>query len=177
MENVASKISPRSGGSRRLFPFPRAVAQLGRIAASVGLGAAVLGAQADEVQAESAGHASIQVQFVGLRSNHGHLAIGLFQRSEGFPNHKHVLAGKFARINGGHASVAFADLQPGRYAIAVLHDENENNKLDRNWMGLPNEGFGFSNDAQVILGPPSFDDAAFRVTPGASNITIRMRYL
>jgi uncharacterized protein (DUF2141 family) len=64
----------------------------------------------------------------------------------------------------------------GRYAIALIHDENANGKLDKRLM-IPREGFGFSQDAPVMMGPPRFDSAAFAVGSANEHLSIRMRYL
>jgi uncharacterized protein (DUF2141 family) len=74
--------------------------------------------------------------------------------------------------------LTFRDVKPGRYAIALLHDENGNGKADRAAMMIPREGFGFSRDARVRFGPPKFGEAAFEVVPGArETLVIRMRYM
>ena len=65
---------------------------------------------------------------------------------------------------------------PGTYAVAVYHDENDNHHFDKNFLGLPAEGYGFSNDAPALLGPPSFDAARVIVRPGDNRITIHLRY-
>lgn len=79
---------------------------------------------------------------------------------------------------GDSVTLTFKDVKPGRYAIALLHDENGNGKADRAAMMIPKEGFGFSRDAKVRFGPPSFGDAAFDVAPGArEKLVIRMRYM
>jgi uncharacterized protein (DUF2141 family) len=71
----------------------------------------------------------------------------------------------------------FEDVAPGTYAIALLHDENENERMDRLLGMIPREGFGFSRDAPVNFGPPDFEDAAFDVDTGEVSQAIRMRYL
>lgn len=77
----------------------------------------------------------------------------------------------------GAITVTFAGVAPGRYAIALLHDENNNGKMDRAMGMMPREGYGFSRDAPVRMGPPRFEAAAFEV--GAQEVTkrIRMRYM
>lgn len=65
---------------------------------------------------------------------------------------------------------------PGTYAVALYHDENANRKLDRNWIGMPKEGYGFSNDAKGRMGPPSHQAAAFTVTDDDTTIDVKMRY-
>ena len=73
--------------------------------------------------------------------------------------------------------LTFRNVKPGKYAIALLHDENENGKADRALMMMPKEGFGFSRDAKVRMGPPKFKDAVFEFDGEGSRQAIRMRYL
>ncbi len=80
------------------------------------------------------------------------------------------------QLSGPGAEACFAVGAPGAYAVAVYHDENGNGHFDRNFLGLPAEGFGFSNDAPTILGPPSYGAARLDVGPGDTRITIRLRY-
>ena len=70
----------------------------------------------------------------------------------------------------------FKDLKPGRYALAVYHDENGNGEFDRTWIGLPAEGLGFSNGAWIGLGPPSFEEAAVTLKGQEQTIVIALRY-
>ena len=66
--------------------------------------------------------------------------------------------------------------QPGIYAIFVHHDENGNKKLDLNWVGMPSEGFGFSNNPSIFLASPDPEDATFPVENGRTKIDIDLRY-
>lgn len=77
----------------------------------------------------------------------------------------------------GTVRLTFRNVTPGRYAIALLHDENANGKADRALSMIPKEGFGFSRDAPVKMGPPKFDAAAFKVTGGDVSQAIHMRYM
>ena len=72
---------------------------------------------------------------------------------------------------------AFHDVKPGHYAVAVFHDENDNGKIDRALLLMPKEGFGFSRDAPVRMGPPSFTEAEFVVDAKPLHLPIRMRYM
>lgn len=91
-------------------------------------------------------------------------------RGDSSAHSKVVNAGKTVRVT-------FANVKPGRYAIALLHDENNNGKADRALMMMPTEGYGFSRDAKVRMGPPKFTDAAFDVTQTDQTQTITMRYM
>jgi len=66
--------------------------------------------------------------------------------------------------------------QPGQYAIALYHDEDANGKLNKTWVGIPDEGFGFSNDAPAPLRAPRFDEAAFTAGTGDNPLEITLRY-
>ncbi len=65
---------------------------------------------------------------------------------------------------------------PGTYAVAVYHDENANIKFDKNWIGLPVEGYGISNNPAMFLGPPAFDDAKFEASSGSTIIPVEVHY-
>ncbi len=77
----------------------------------------------------------------------------------------------------GQVTVTFPDVAPGRYAIALLHDENGNGKADRALGMMPREGFGFSRDAKVRMGPPRFEEAMFEVAETPKAMAIKMRYM
>ena len=76
----------------------------------------------------------------------------------------------------GSVSVKFADLPPGRYAVEVVHDAKRLGALERDAMGIPIGGFGLSNDAVGVYGPPAFKDAAFDVGTEDKSIAVRLRY-
>lgn len=76
----------------------------------------------------------------------------------------------------GTVTLTFRDLPAGRYAVSVFHDANGDGKLDRNNLGVPTEGYGFSNDAQGAGGPPKFGQAAFSFDGRAKTISIDLDY-
>ena len=69
----------------------------------------------------------------------------------------------------------FPDVKPGTYAVKVFHDMNSDGKLNTSWVGWPQEPYGFSNDAPVNMGPPSFKLAAITVKEGAQTARIALR--
>jgi uncharacterized protein (DUF2141 family) len=73
-------------------------------------------------------------------------------------------------------TIRFKGVTPGDYAIALLHDENNNGKADRSLGMIPKEGYGFSRDAKVSMGPPKFKDAVFAMGAAAQRMSIKMRY-
>jgi uncharacterized protein (DUF2141 family) len=131
-------------------------------------------ARADDLGAVN----SIKVVVVGLHSDEGEVACALFASAGGFPDDS-LKAGKTtkSKIEKGQAVCMFADVVPGDYAVSMFHDENSNGKLDRNFIGMPKEGVGASNDAAGHFGPPKFDDARFSYKGGRSVLAIHVKYL
>ena len=80
-------------------------------------------------------------------------------------------------ISDGHASCIFDNAAPGKYAVSVFHDENSNGKMDTNFVGMPKEGVGASNNAKGHFGPPKFDAAAFHFSGGRLDLKITITYL
>ena len=72
--------------------------------------------------------------------------------------------------------MVFSNLEPGRYAAIAFHDENGNGEFDTSFIGVPTEPYGFSNDAQGFLGPPTFDAAAVVIGNGNKAIRIKLVY-
>jgi uncharacterized protein (DUF2141 family) len=117
----------------------------------------------------------LTVRADGLRNDGGVVFVAVFDSQRGFDDKKPV-RGERARPANRSAVIVFEDLPAGRYVVSFIHDENENKKLDTNFLGIPTEGFGFSRNAMGTFGPPGFDDAAVNLPPGASAIAIRARY-
>jgi len=68
------------------------------------------------------------------------------------------------------------EVPPGIWAVQAYQDEDGSGKVTRNFLGIPTEGLGFSNDAPFRFGPPKFADAAFRLEPGGGRIRLTLRY-
>lgn len=124
--------------------------------------------------AEQASAAELAVQVVGLRSTAGDVHIAVYDSADDFPKRGRFVATAQIPTDGDMATWHFAGLAPGRYAIAVYHDENSNDSFDKGFLGLPLEDFGFSNDAPVFLGPPSFEDAAVKLSESSEKVVIRL---
>lgn len=76
----------------------------------------------------------------------------------------------------GTTQVIIRDLPPGQYAAQAFHDENSNSKVDRALFGIPKEGVGFSNDARISFGPPSWKSAVFSHGDQNASIGFKLRY-
>jgi uncharacterized protein (DUF2141 family) len=120
----------------------------------------------------------IRVEVSGMRSDKGQIVCALFSSAKDFPkNGDKAVAQAKAGISHGRSVCEFPGVAPGRYAVSVFHDENSNGKMDTNFMGIPREGVGASNNARGHFGPPKFDDAAFQYPGGKLDLTITIAYL
>jgi uncharacterized protein (DUF2141 family) len=130
------------------------------------------------VLAQSSSCPGIHVQILNIRNSTGTVDCALFDAPEGFPIEVLRSATNVMVIKVRHtqARCDFEDIPPGTYALAIIHDENSNGKLDTNWLGIPTEGYGFSNDAKGSLGPPSFAAASFAYDGRNLELTIRLQY-
>jgi len=123
------------------------------------------------------GHAAdLTVTVSGMRSQTGFVRMALYDAPEYFPKRKGMIGTADVPLNGGKVVHVFRGLAPGRYAVSLYHDENGNGKFDFTWIGLPDEGFGFSNGATAGLSAPDFDEAAVEVGEPATMIAIKLTY-
>ncbi len=120
----------------------------------------------------------IRVEITGARNDKGQVLCALFSPDTGFPGKvENAVAHSHSAITHGSAVCEFAGIAPGRYAASVFHDENSNGKMDTNFIGMPKEGVGASNDAKGHMGPPKFDAAAFQYSGGGLELKIKLAYL
>jgi uncharacterized protein (DUF2141 family) len=142
------------------------------------VGAFLLISSAALAQTQAPQENQIHVEIGGLRNDKGQAVCSLFSSAGDFPRKTDkALAHSAAVISNRHATCEFPGVAPGTYAVSVFHDENSNEKLDTNFMGVPREGVGASNDAKGHLGPPKFDAAAFRFAGGRLDLKITINYL
>ena len=132
----------------------------------------------DAIAQQDASRNLIQVEVLNLRSDNGLVGCLLFSVPDGFPGDesKAVKAAR-ANISGRRAVCDFSAVAPGDYAVSVTHDENSNGRIDTNFLGMPREGVGASNDAKGSFGPPKFEDARFRFGGGREDLQVHIRYL
>jgi uncharacterized protein (DUF2141 family) len=109
----------------------------------------------------------------GLENNKGKVMIALCNSEESFSGANNAaFKGANAKINGLKVVHIFDELPHGFYAIKVFHDINDNNELDVNFMGIPKEPYGFSNNARGRFGPPSWEDSRFEIKEDSLTVTI-----
>jgi uncharacterized protein (DUF2141 family) len=106
------------------------------------------------------------------RNAKGVVRCGLFTRKGWL---KDAFRASIAKINGRDALCIFSQVPKGVYGISAFHDENSNEKLDTNFVGMPVEDYCASRNARGTFGPPSFDDAKFKYEGGTRRLTARLK--
>jgi uncharacterized protein (DUF2141 family) len=113
----------------------------------------------------------VVVRVHGFRSSRGFLECSLYAGPKGFPtDDDRAIAQSRTRIAANRtAECRFEGVAPGTYAVGLMHDENGNGKFDT-FLGLPREGYGFSNNAHHALRAPSWDECKFDVADGRERV-------
>ncbi len=122
--------------------------------------------------------AGLKVTITNLRNNKGHVLISLFKDGVGYPDKpEKAFKKEKVSISNNTAVLNLPALPSGNYAIAILHDENDDQKMNTNFFGLPKEGYGFSNNVMGTFGPPGYSKAKFSYSANTSAvISIKVRY-
>ncbi|MBN2708898.1 MAG: DUF2141 domain-containing protein [Calditrichaceae bacterium] len=118
--------------------------------------------------------ASLTVKIINLENDKGQVLMALCNSEENYNDDGNPYKGVSAGIQDSIAVYTFENLPFGEYAVKVIHDENKNSELDTNFLGIPKEAYGFSNDARGTFGPPDYDDAKFMVNKEKSQIVIKL---
>jgi uncharacterized protein (DUF2141 family) len=116
----------------------------------------------------------LEVTVRKIKETKGSVRVGLFINEKDFL--KKASTGKVVKVTAHEIVVNFEDLQPGDYAISIIHDENENGALDTNMIGIPKEGFAFGNNAMGTFGPPSFQSSKITIEKDLVKQVIDMKY-
>lgn len=118
---------------------------------------------------------TIIVHITGFRSDKGHARVGVFKQAKGFPlDSARAATGARVPVQDREATAVFADLPYGSYAVIAHHDENDNYKLDVNWLDLPKEMYGASNNPRARIGPPRWKDAKFELSGDSLIVVIKL---
>lgn len=124
---------------------------------------------------ENAG-VEITVNIDGQRSTKGHLILCLTRNVKAFPDCSKDGKSKKMQVSAGTKNVKFSGVLPGTYAIAIVHDENSNNKMDLA-LFLPKEGFAMSRNPKIRMGKPKFKYAAFNVAGSNQTQNLHIKYI
>ena len=116
----------------------------------------------------------IDIEITNLLNTNGKLRIALYNNEKNYKEKNNQFKKIVLDINSKIVKYEFKDIPTGTYTIAVFHDENSNEKLDKNFLGIPNESYGFSNNARGIFGPPSFEESKFELNKN-SKVSIKIK--
>ena len=124
--------------------------------------------------AHAADGADLTVTLSDVRNDRGHLFVAVENTEAGWNFKAESVTQTKLPAAKGDITHVFADLPPGKYAVMVIHDENENGKLDSNFLGIPSEGYGFSQNPRVMR-RATFQEALFELPAGGATVQIELR--
>jgi uncharacterized protein (DUF2141 family) len=114
------------------------------------------------------------IQVEGVKSSAGQVAVSIYDSKVGFL--KRELVNTYDPARPGVTTVCVSLPHAGEYAVVAYHDANSNRDLDQGLLGIPKEGYGFSNNVRPVLSAPSFAAAKFNAGPGDTNVAIQLHY-
>jgi len=122
--------------------------------------------------------AAIKVSINNLSSQEGKVAINIFVHKDGFPSNLQLAyLNKTFEIDSDQPEFIFENVPIGNYSLAVIHDENSNSKIDKDFFGRPKEGYAVSNNVKAsMFAPPKFSDALFEHTASGTNLKLKILY-
>lgn len=119
---------------------------------------------------------TVLIEVAGFKNMRGTLNCRLFTNAADFPDGEGIVTLRVP-ITGPNTSCSFSNVEPGTYAIAVVHDENGNGKLDKNFVGVPSEGYGVSNNKTYALSAPKWNESNFTLGATESKaLLVKLRY-
>lgn len=116
--------------------------------------------------------ASLSVRVAGLAAPFGEVGCTLFDNAAGFPMDAAAARSQWQPASGPAIECRFDDLPTGTYAVSIGHDRNGNREVDTNFLGIPTEQWGVSNNARPLMRAPKFTEAQFSIDAGAAPMVI-----
>jgi uncharacterized protein (DUF2141 family) len=157
----------------------RRTIKITQVALSSAILAFLLWAPFPSLTAQTKDTGTLTVRVTGARNTKGKIGVALFQDAQGFPDDtSKAVRQQSVEIdsNTRSAQVTFKDVPQGTFAVSVLHDENGNGKMDKNFVGIPKEGYGASNNPKKKKRAPTFDEAKFSLNTSEQTIEITLIY-
>lgn len=118
---------------------------------------------------------ALTVEALGISPTHGKLEIALYNKSSDFPKKYFEFKKTIQVVSSGKVKYIFSDLPPGDYAVAVFHDENSDGECNTNFLGIPTEGYGFSNNVVPLFSAPSFGECKINLDKNKT-VSIKLIY-
>ena len=122
---------------------------------------------------------NLTLNISNIKSDSGFIRIHLYnaERKEYFPKKtRKCFQRQVEKIQKGHSIAVFENLPADFYCLSVHHDENSNEQMDTNFLGIPKEGWGISNNVKLFMRLPEFDECSFRLNGKDTSINVEMRY-
>ncbi len=133
------------------------------------------GMQENQENREDTG--TIKVKVGEFKNTEGYLLVSLFNSKQYFPdNEDKAFQNKKIKVTAKTHEVIFEKIPFGEYAVIFLHDENDNEEMDTNFVGAPQEGYGASNDAVNTFSAPKYDEAKFILNSSSKEIKLKIFY-
>ena len=123
------------------------------------------------------GEGRLVIEVMGARNDSGEIFLSLYSGPNGFPDDPNVaIVNRHEKLVDGFCRIEMEDLPFGNYAISVLHDENLDGKMNSNLLGIPKEGFGFSGNPKLKMGPPGYEEVRFLFLVPEKRVEIMVQY-
>ena len=133
------------------------------------------GASPERYETGTGCRSDLILHVIGMKNDSGVARANLFDSETAWNNHKGSIMHDAVPVTHGEAVIIFHDVLPGRYAVMLYHDTNNNDALDRNVIGLPVENYGFSHNVRPVFSLPSFRSASFVTGCDATHLEITVR--
>jgi len=129
---------------------------------------------------KSFSQATLEVKIIGIRSDKGEILMSLYDDSDQYPRNPRQELGNIRvskkTIKDKTLTHKIEGLKPGDYALSLLDDENKSGDIDLTRLGIPTEGFGFSNNVRPFLSAPAYRRCVFKIKEGTNKIEIKVQY-
>lgn len=118
---------------------------------------------------------NLTVKITQIKNTKGVIEVGLFNNAARYAQVGGTCRKIRKSVNGKELVCTFYDLPEARYGVCIYHDENSNNRCDKNFFGIPTEAYAFSNNVRPVLSAPTFGECSFLLN-GHRTINIKMVY-
>lgn len=121
--------------------------------------------------------AVLDIEISNIRNHKGVILLSVYNAPEQYPYHPvKTYEVKKDSLAKGNIHTSISDLSPDQYALGLLDDENRSGQMEYNMIGIPQEGFGFTNNPKPFLKKPDYDGVLFKIYPGINRIQLIVRY-
>jgi uncharacterized protein (DUF2141 family) len=129
-------------------------------------------------QTKASINSNLAITVNGMKNQKGQVCFSVFSTRQGFPSDtRRAIKSQCVKVGDTAVNLNLNNLKAGNYAVAVFHDANGDGNLNTNFLGIPTEGFGFSNNPRIRTGPPNFVESAVFVVGSGTNVQIQLQHL